>query len=104
MQPLLMSLSLCLLGFAACVLIFAAASRGNEDEAEAETNPPPLTKGEQFFLDEGLSPGPEPEEPEEDFLYRLRSYVRSERAAAKAFLDGPGVESLHAASDSPLEP
>jgi hypothetical protein len=104
MQPLLMSLSLCLLGFSACVLILAAASRGDGDEEEAGTNPPPLTKGEQFFLDEGLSPGPEPEAPEEKFLYRLRSYVRSERAAAEAFLDVPDVESLHAANDSPLEP
>ena len=104
MQPLLMSLSLCLLGFAACVLIFAAASRSDEDEEEAGTYIPPPTKGEQFFLEEGNSPGSEPDQPEEAFLSRLRSYVRSERAAAKAFLEGPNVDSLHAAPDSHLEP
>jgi hypothetical protein len=103
MQPFLMSLSLCLLGFAACVLIFAAANRGEGDEEEAEAARPPLTKGEQFFLDEQDPQEAEPGETEEVFLRRLRNHVRFEREAAGGFLELPNADSLHAPSDSPLE-
>jgi len=101
MQPFLMSLSLCLLGFAVCVLAFGAAMGGN-DEEESEGSSLPREKGEQFFLD-GMPPGvPAIGEPTGAFLHRIRTHVRLEQEAAKAFLDVPNAESLHASTDSPL--
>ena len=101
MQQLIMSLSLCLLGFAVCVLIFAA-SRGSGDEDEQEKDRPGLTEGERFFLDE-LPGGLVVEgEPTEAFLLRLRDHVRLEHEAARAFLDLPNAKSLHAPTESSL--
>ena len=101
MQPFIMSLSLCLLGFAVCVLTFAAAMGRNEDE-ESERASQPGTKEEQFFLGEVHPPAPQPGEPANALLLRLRAHVRSEQAAAEAFLDLPNAESLHAPTESPL--
>ena len=101
MQPLIMSISLCLLGFAVCVLTFAAAM-GNRDEEEAEGATSPRTKGEQFFLDEIPPPALELGDAADTFASRLRTHVRLEQEAARAFLDLPSADSLHAATDSPL--
>jgi hypothetical protein len=101
MQPFIMSLSLCLLGSAVCVLTFAAAM-GRNDEEESESATPPRTKGEQFFLDELHPAAPDPGEPADAFLLRLRAHVRLEQEAAKAFLDLPNSESLYAPTESPL--
>ncbi len=101
MQPLIMSLSLCLLGFAVCVMIFAA-SRGWDEEEEPEGTTAGFPERERFFHD-GLPYGPFDEgDPTEAFLLRLRNHVRLEHEAAKAFLDLPNAESLHAPTESPL--
>ena len=101
MQPFIMSLSLCLLGFAVCVLTFAAAM-GRNDEEESESPNLSQTKGERFFLDEMPSAVPNSGEPANAFLLRLRTHVRLEQEAAKAFLDLPNAESLYAPTESPL--
>jgi len=101
MQPFIMSLSLCLLGFAVCVLTFAAAMGRNEEE-ESESASLPRTKGEQFFLADAAPAAQDAEEPAEALLLRLRAHVQSEHAAALAFLDLPNPESLHAPAESPL--
>lgn len=101
MQPFIMSLSLCLLGFAVCVIAFGAAMGRNEDE-EPESAGQSVTKGEQFFLDELPPHVPQPGEPTNALLLRLRAHVRLEQAAAEAFLDLPNAESLHAPTESPL--
>jgi len=101
MQPFIMSLSLCLLGFAVCVLTFAAAM-GRTDEEESESPSLPRTKGEQFFLEKLPPSVPNPAESSAAFLLRLRTHVRLEQEAAKAFLDLPNAESLHAPTESPL--
>jgi hypothetical protein len=101
MQPFIMSLSLCLLGFAVCVLTFAAAM-GRADEEGSEAATPPRPKGAQFFLDELPSAAPDPGRHGDAFLLRLRSHVRLEQEAARAFLDLPSAESLHAPTQSPL--
>ena len=101
MQPLIMSLSLCLLGFAVCVIILALAM-GNREEDESEGSRPAQATGEQFFLDEGAPRVPGAEEEAQTLLTRLRTHVRMEQAAAQAFLDLPNAESLHAPTESPL--
>ena len=101
MQPLIMSISLCLLGFAVCVLTFAAAM-GSKDEEEADDAASPRKRGEQFFLDEVPPPALELGDTAETFASRLRTHLRLEQEAARAFLDLPSVDSLHASTDSPL--
>jgi hypothetical protein len=101
MQPLIMSLSLCLLGFAVCVITFAAAMGRNEEEDSADSRPS-RQNAEQFFLDELPPAALGSEDPSEAFLLRLRTHVRLEQEAARAFLDLPNAESLHAPTDSPL--
>jgi hypothetical protein len=101
MQPLIMSLSLCLLGFAVCVLTFAAAMGGRNEEA-SDSAEATRTKGEQFFLDEVPQTTVEVEAPMETWASRLRTHVRLEHEAARAFLDLPNADSLHAPTDSPL--
>ena len=101
MQTLIMSLSLCLLGFAVCVLTFAAAM-GRTDEEASEPENLPRTRGEQFFLDELPPPAMGLGDPAETFASRIRTHVRLEHEAARAFLDLPNADSLHAPTDSPL--
>jgi hypothetical protein len=101
MQPLIMSISLCLLGFAVCVLTFAAAM-GTRDEEEAADGASPRKRGEQFFLDELPPPALELGDTADAFVSRLRTHLRLEQEAARAFLDLPSADSLHASTDSPL--
>jgi hypothetical protein len=101
MQTLIMSLSLCLLGFAVCVIILALAM-GNRDEDESESLRPSRGSGEKFFLDEVRPQAPGGEKEANTLLTRLRTHVRMEQAAAQAFLDLPNAESLHAPTESPL--
>lgn len=101
MQPFIMSLSLCLLGFAVCVVTFALATGANEEE-QTDSPKPVQTTGEGFFLDEIPAAGQGEQGAEDPFLSRLRAHVLIEQAAARAFLDLPNPESLHAPADSPL--
>jgi hypothetical protein len=93
MLPIVISLSIALLGLATAAVLVWIATRGREEEPEPEEPARTPSPPGQFFLDEGaeymarFTPSPDA------FRDRLERYVRREHDAAKAFLDALNAES-----------
>lgn len=99
MEMFLMAFALSLLGVAVSALLFAAATR-QQDQPEA-TRPAekPLLTTARFFAD---VPVADPMMPRDALLLRIEQHVRLEQAVAESFLHAPTAESLHSRTTSPL--
>ena len=99
-------MALCLSGFGVAVtcIAFAAATRDERTQQEAQPaqrlavqlSPP------RFFADERSVPLAPPRVPIEVLLLQIERHVRLEQAAAASFLDFPSAASLHSRTTSPL--
>ncbi len=71
-------------------------------EATREVVEPIPVVASQFFMEqpEVASPGAEAPNPMDSILHQLEEHIRQEQAAAKAFLQLPTAESLHAPTQS----
>ncbi len=97
MEMFLMALALSLLGVTVSAVLFAAATRQN-DEPEAAVERAVLVQP-RFFGDQesGVT-----RVPAEALLLEIERHVRLEQAAAESFLHAPTAESLHSPTVSRL--
>ena len=102
MDLLLISFAICVLGVMVTALLFAVAMRPESEEDEPTPRVRLQSPAEQFFMEEKADSTADPQVPTNALLLDLERHVRSEHAAAEAFLRGPTADSLHAPTDSPL--
>jgi hypothetical protein len=97
--PIVISLSISLVGVLAAVLLVSLALRGRkEDEPEPPMRVASLSG--RFFLDEVADPMSQLTLTPEARRAQLEKHVREEQEAAEAFLQTPSAESLHAPPSS----
>jgi len=102
MEMFLMVLAMSLLGVAASVAMFAAATRDvRPPEPQPELQPDdrlPMLPSHLFVADRA----PRTAVPIEVLLLQIERHVRLEQAAAESFRNYPSVEALHTETRSPL--
>ena len=99
MLPIVISLSISLVGVLAAVLLVSVALRGREgDEPEADQPSGGSNPSVRFFLDEVADPRSQLALSSEALRDQLQQHVLEEHEAAEAFLRTLNAESLHAPS------